>query len=96
MKVVHAASLFAAITMTLGNPSPFPCIGQYEVCPKTGECVLDPSLCGGGCKAGQYLCPMSKSECVETPDDYVKCSTLKGSWLDWTLDDDSRVSLLLK
>lgn len=72
----------------------YACIGQFEECPLTGACVLDASLCGAPCTRGQYLCPMSKSECVASAADYSKCSTVKGTWLDASLTIDERLDKL--
>ena len=72
----------------------YACIGQYEECPKTGACVLDASLCEAPCTSGQYLCPMSKSECVASAADYPKCSTVTGTWLDASLSVEDRLDKL--
>ena len=66
------------------------CIGEFETCHPTGDCVLVRAYCGK-CQAGKYLCP-SLNECV---DDFAMCSGLKGTFWDWTLPRHTRVELLL-
>ena len=70
------------------------CLGQYQYCNTTFDCVLDSSLCGT-CKPGQYLCPDQKS-CVPNVEAYTSCPGLKGGFFDWTLSLDERVEALAK
>eukprot|EP00118_Oscarella_pearsei_P012727 m.95985 g.95985 ORF g.95985 m.95985 type:complete len:873 (+) comp36884_c0_seq1:58-2676(+) len=70
-----------------------PCLGEFQQCPITKDCVLDPILCGR-CSPGQYLCPIDQQTCVVTADDYTKCPLLKGTHLDWTLPIETRLDYL--
>ncbi|XP_062517183.1 uncharacterized protein LOC134192460 [Corticium candelabrum] len=71
------------------------CLGEFELCPMSGECVLDSSLCGR-CKQGQYLCPLNQTHCAISVEDYVNCPSIKGTHLDWTLSVDDRLQYLAK
>ena len=66
------------------------CIGEFEQCASTLDCVLIKADCGK-CGAGQYLCP-SRSQCVA---DFADCSGLAGTFWDWTLPLEQRVALVV-
>ncbi len=57
------------------------CLGEFELCPSTGECTLYNGWCGT-CKAGQYVCPDGKT-CVADAAGYLECPGLAGTHLDW-------------
>ena len=85
-----ASSLASAATSDAAK-----CEGQFQLCPVTGDCALDDSLCGK-CGQGQLVCPIT-NECLDGgTDSYVKCPGLKGTWLDWTLDAETRAGLMSK
>lgn len=74
------------------NPSA--CFGEFSLCPTTGECTL--TYCDGVCKAGEYRCPLSSHDCFSSVGQYIHCPGIKGTHLDWTLDDEERLDLLVK
>ena len=83
-------TLFACIFSIASAQNP--CLGEYELCPKTGDCVLITGDCGK-CGAGQYLCPDRKT-CVANAKAYVLCP-VAGTHYDWTLDIETRIHFLI-
>lgn len=84
--------MFAAVLRIDARPS---CIGEFETCPGSGDCVLISSLCGS-CATGQYLCPPSASHpsplCV---DDFAACQPhVVGTFWDTSLTVEVRLQLL--
>ncbi|XP_065837827.1 uncharacterized protein [Oscarella lobularis] len=85
--------VFSALTASAFASSS--CLGEYQQCPSSGDCVLDPSLCGR-CKQGQYLCPLDQKTCVDLADAYKTCPDIKGTHFDWTMSIDDRLAHLVK
>jgi len=55
---------------------------------------LTNSACGV-CPPNQYACPLTKT-CFSNIEDYTKCGSLTGTYLDWNLPEDARLDLLVK
>jgi hypothetical protein len=68
------------------------CLGEFELC-ASGECVLNRLECGS-CAKGQYRCPLSTT-CVDSAAAYMSCPNLAGTHLDWNLDTEVRIDMLL-
>ena len=69
---------------------PHPCAGEFSKC-SDGSCTLGPC---GVCKSAQYLCPDFKT-CVGSAAAYVQCPGLKGTHLDWELEEEARLAFLV-
>jgi beta-glucosidase len=80
----------AQIGIALLISTSFACIGEYERCLNTSDCVLIREYCGK-CGAGEYLCP-SLTECVT---DVQNCQDLRGTFWDWNLTVEHRVEILV-
>lgn len=87
LAVVVAASAIASSPCTA-----LQCLGEYEFCPLTGSCALDPLLCTA-CSEGEYVCPMTNS-CVSGAEGVSKCPDLEGTHLDPSLSLDARVAYI--
>lgn len=76
------------------NITNYTCNGEYEQCPDTGECVMIAADCGkcGANGFGLYLCP-DRNSCVA---DAADCPAIAGTFWDWTLSTNDRVSLILQ
>jgi beta-glucosidase len=81
-----------SVAGTLSSGPSF-CGGEYSLC-TDGSCALLKSSCGK-CKPGQYACPIS-STCIDDLTAYSTCPGLKGTYLDASLSEDSRLDLLVK
>ena len=68
------------------------CLGPFQLC-DSGDCALSSNACGT-CASGQYTCPINQNSCVDSVDDYIKCSGLSGTHLDWTLSIQERLNFL--
>lgn len=95
----HHPLYFSSLLLTSDSDAPLECVGEYEIC-SSGECVLDLSLCGACASQNAsshpgrwYVCP-GVNQCVETAAGYVQCP-LAGTHLDWTLDIEQRLDLLV-
>ena len=90
-----AAFLVILALVEIATAAPESCLGEFEKCSDSGDCVLDRSLCGR-CSQNQYLCPLDQKTCVDRADDYKKCPNIKGTHLDWTMTIDNRLAYLIK
>jgi len=82
-----------AATSVPPMPAGEPCLGEFQVCPTTGDCVLNAADCGS-CSRGQYRCPLSTT-CVSSAAEYMTCPNLAGTVLDWNLPVEHRIDALL-
>ena len=75
--------------------SAFSCLGEFQLCPATGECTLFECGTGPGphCGRGEYRCPVS-NRCVKGAAGYSSCPGLAGTHLDHTLDTEERLDKL--
>lgn len=87
------SALALALALAARRARADPCLGEFEYCPLTGECVLDSSGCGK-CTSGQYLCP-DFATCVLGAVGYLECPGLRGTHLDWTLPIEQRLDYLV-
>ncbi len=71
------------------------CLGEFQLCPATGECTLFDCVDGPGphCGHGEYRCPVS-NHCVKGAAGYSGCPGLAGTHLDHTLDTEERLDKL--
>ena len=81
-------ALNSASATDLSNPDV--CLGEYEICPETGNCVLDSSLCGVCTTAGEFLCP-DGSTCVQNAFEVQFCP-ITVPLFNWTLPLAERVA----
>lgn len=90
---MHAPLLFRAlapITVCLLSAAADECLGEFEVCPSLGTCVLDASLCGVCKTSGEFLCPDGVT-CV--PDaEAVQFCPIVTPLFNWTLPVSERVA----
>ncbi|XP_065196530.1 uncharacterized protein LOC135828022 [Sycon ciliatum] len=89
-----ATSVLLLALATVHLKADSPCLGEFQYCDSSGECVLDPSLCGK-CKHGEYLC-LDQTTCVHDVEGYMECPHLKGGFFDWTMPMEERVEALAK
>eukprot|EP01087_Luapelamoeba_hula_P020330 TRINITY_DN6926_c0_g1_i1.p1 TRINITY_DN6926_c0_g1~~TRINITY_DN6926_c0_g1_i1.p1 ORF type:complete len:914 (-),score=97.58 TRINITY_DN6926_c0_g1_i1:66-2807(-) len=83
-----------AFTSPAAASDPNPCLGAYQWCPATGECVMLGSDCGCCCHGyGQYLCP-DRRTCASSAQQYLDCPGLNGTLWDWNLPAEARVEWL--
>ena len=71
-----------------------PCSGEFTRC-ASGECTMSSRSCGGGCKAGEYVCPSDQKTCVASAAAYGQCPGMKGTHLDQTLDLEKRLDYIV-
>ena len=93
LKKMSRQSLFRALvllTACLLKAAADECLGEFEVCPSLGTCVLDASLCGICKTAGEFLCPDGVT-CV--PDaEAVQFCPIVAPLFNWTLPVSERVA----
>jgi beta-glucosidase len=70
------------------------CLGEFQLCPATGECTLFACNVSSPCPSGHYRCPLSE-HCVAGPEQYTGCPGLAGTHLDHTLPVDQRLDKLV-
>eukprot|EP01087_Luapelamoeba_hula_P014948 TRINITY_DN4436_c1_g1_i1.p1 TRINITY_DN4436_c1_g1~~TRINITY_DN4436_c1_g1_i1.p1 ORF type:complete len:494 (+),score=58.07 TRINITY_DN4436_c1_g1_i1:1-1482(+) len=93
--IISICSILSFIEVACSAPVN-PCLGEYQRCPLTGECVLLVQDCGKvrSCRPGNFLCP-DRTTCVADARAYLSCPGLKGTHFDWTLDVEQRIDYLL-
>ena len=86
------AGAAAAATAAVGADAT--CLGEFQLCPATGECTLfECDGPGPHCGRGEYRCPVS-NRCVKGAAGYSSCPGLAGTHLDHTLDTEERLDKL--
>jgi hypothetical protein len=95
LAAVAAAALLTNAATTSTAVAASPCLGEFSVCPSTGECTMSSGTCGR-CKKGQYLCPSDQRTCVASAEAYTTCPGMRGTHLDWQLTEQARLDYLVR
>jgi beta-glucosidase len=88
--ILQQIHLFLLFISTSASPT---CLGEYQQCNTTFDCVLDPSFCGT-CPPFQFLCPDTRT-CASTAEVIITTCPLSPPLYNWKLSNNERVAQTL-